>query len=290
MDLFLTLLLNGLHASSLSLLVGLGFSFLFFTRKFFDLSYGALISIGGYGALFLKQTISAPLWLSALFGMCLSSVIGLIIGKLIFDPLQTKKTSPLGMLVASLGVMSVCQAVIALLFTSRFQTLTSFAADQTVQLGQVELTQVRIWLLGLASVVFGLVWLLLRKTTFGKTLRAVNDDAVVAKVIGINTQRITDLATLIAGTLAGLVGVLIGMDTGLEPTVGLPLLLKGITASLIGGLQGPVSVLAGALSLGGLEHLAVWNLPGAWKDAIVFGALLIVLKLRSRHSFSTSRL
>ena len=122
--------------------------------------------------------------------------------------------------------------------------------------------------------------LLLKYTIFGKAIKAVNDDEEVAKIIGINTNKIIGRVFFIGSAIAGLSGILIGFDTGIEPTMGLGLLLKGVIASIIGGIGNLYGGVIGAFFLGFIENFGIWKISGEWKDAIAFALLIIFLLFR----------
>ena len=127
----------------------------------------------------------------------------------------------------------------------------------------------------------GLV-LLLYKTQFGKAVRAISDDEEVARIVGINTNKIIGCVFFIGSALAGLAGILVGFDTGIEPTMGLGLLLKGVIASIIGGVGDIYGGVLGAFLLGFVENFGIWKISGEWKDAIAFTLLIVFLIFRPR--------
>jgi branched-chain amino acid transport system permease protein len=89
----------------------------------------------------------------------------------------------------------------------------------------------------------------------------------------------------IGSALAGLAGILAGYDTGLEPTMGMSLLLKGVIASIIGGIGNVYGGVLGAFLLGFVENFGIWKISGEWKDAIAFGLLIIFLLFRPQGIF-----
>lgn len=275
------IIINSLIAGSIYTLVGLGFTLIYRTVKFFDLGYGVLTAVGGYMVFLLYKNLGLPLVLAIVLGMLAAGFIGWLIDKLVYVRLRKKKASNMILLVASLGVFTALQAVIAIVFTSQFQTLVTGASTQQVFRvagGFITLTQVVI-LAAAAIVTVGTI-LLLNKTTLGKSIKAISDDEEVSKIVGINTRRIIGYVFFIGSAIAGLAGVLVGFDTGIEPTMGMALLLKGVIASIIGGLGSIGGVVIGAYLLAFVENIGVWQISGEWKDAIAFGLLIIFLLWR----------
>ena len=119
-----------------------------------------------------------------------------------------------------------------------------------------------------------------RYTLFGKAIKAVGDDEEVSKIVGINTVKVIGWVFFIGSAIAGLAGILVGFDTGIEPTMGLSLLLKGVIASIIGGIGNVYGGVLGAFLLGFIENFGIWQISGEWKDAIAFGVLILFLLFR----------
>ena len=114
----------------------------------------------------------------------------------------------------------------------------------------------------------------------GKAIRAVSDDPVGASVSGIYPEKVILCAFGIGSALAGMAGVLISLETNIEPTMGMNAILKGIIASIIGGLGSIPGAVFGGFFLGIVENLGIWKIQAGWKDTIAFAVLIIFLLFR----------
>ena len=121
--------------------------------------------------------------------------------------------------------------------------------------------------------------LLLKKTSFGKAVRAIGDDEEVSKVVGINTTAVIAIVFFIGAFFAALAGLLSGHDTAIQPRMGLLLLLKGWIASVVGGIGNLYGAVVGGFILGMIEQFGIWDLAGEWKDVISFVVLILFLSL-----------
>ena len=142
------------------------------------------------------------------------------------------------------------------------------------------LTNNQILIISASLILFIAVWLLIQKTKLGKAIRAVSDDSIGARVVGINSEKIIMVAFAIGSALAGAAGILISLETNIEPTMGFNAILKGIIASIIGGIGSIPGALFGGLFLGLAENIGIWKIQAGWKDAIAFGILIIFLLLK----------
>ena len=126
---------------------------------------------------------------------------------------------------------------------------------------------------------------LLRYTMFGKSVTAIGDNEEVAKIVGINTRKVIGVVFFIGAAIAGLAGISVGFDTGIQPAMGLSLLLKGIAASIIGGVGNVYGGVLGAFLIGFVENFGIWQISGEWKDAIAFALLILFLVFRPQGIF-----
>jgi len=272
---------NSIIAGSLYTLLALGFNLIYGTVKFFDLGYGVLTAVGGYTVFGLAKLLGLNLYLAIVLGVAFAGFLNFLIYRLVYVPLRRKKASNLVLLVASLGVFTVLQALIAILFGNQFQTLSSGSA-RSFEILSATLTSTQLVIFLLGALIFGSLLFLIKKTKIGKIIRAIGDDEEVTKIIGINTEKIVSYVFVFGGVIAGLSGILVGFDTGIEPVMGMNLLMKGVIASIIGGVGNIYGGVLGAFLLGFVENFGVWQISGEWKDAIAFGLLILFLIFRPK--------
>ena len=280
MDILPQLILNSVIASAIYMMIALGFNLIYGTVKFFDIGYGALIAVGGYAVFLFHKKLGLDLSLSIILGILIAGCIGYLINKVVYKKLRDRKASGMVMIVASLGVLTVIQAIIVMFFTSQFQTLSTGGGSRVFEIFGAVITQVQLIILISGLLIMGILAIVLKKTLFGKAINAVADDEEVSKIVGIDTNRIIGRVFFIGSMIAGLAGIFIGFDTGIEPTMGMSLLLKGVIASIIGGIGNIYGGVLGAFLLGFVENFGIWKISGEWKDAIAFGLLIIFLLFR----------
>jgi len=275
------LVLNSIIAGAIYTLVTLGFNLIYSTTKFFNLTHGVMAAVGGYAFFFFSKSLGWPVFLGVILGVVFAGLIGFGLDKIVYLPLRKRKASNMVLLVASLGAFTAIQAIIAILFTSQFQTLNMNVGVQKIyEIFGAVITQVQLIILISGLVIMGILALVVKKTILGKSIKAVSDDEEVSKIVGINTDKIISRVFLIGSAIAGLAGILVGFDTGIEPTMGMNLLLKGTIASIVGGVGNIYGGVLGSFLLGFVENFGIWKISGEWKDAIAFGLLIIFLLFR----------
>ncbi len=281
MGIFVQLVINSLIAGSFYTLMVLGFNLTLSTARFFNFAHGSAAAVGGYTAFFLIDTAHFPLWGAVPVAILAGGSLAWILEKTIYLPLRRKKASNTILLIASLGAFTAIEALLSIVFKTESHTLSAampYNPTFIVLGGAVTLVQV---LLGTTALVCSVLLILfLNRTRFGKTVKAVSDDEEVSRIVGINTDRVIGRVFFLSGALAALAGIFQGLDTTIEPTVGMLLLLSGIIACIVGGVGSTLGGVLGAYLLAFVENFGIWKIPGEWKGAIAFGLLIVFLVFR----------
>lgn len=280
MDIIPQLIVNSIIAGAIYSMVALGFNLIYGTAKFFDLGYGVLTAVGGYAVFYFSRTLGFNIYVAILLGVFIAGLVGFLVEKIVYKKLRSRKASSMVFMVAALGVMTTIQAIIAILFSSQFQVFPVSINSSTYPLFGGVITGVQVITLILSILIMFVLVLVLRYTKFGKAIKAVSDDSEVSEIVGIDTDKIISKVFFIGSAIAGLAGILVGFDTGIQPTMGFSLLLKGVIASIIGGVGNIYGGVLGAFLLGFIENFGIWKISGEWKDAISFGVLIIFLLFR----------
>lgn len=144
----------------------------------------------------------------------------------------------------------------------------------------VVITPIQVFILIASVILFIILWIIVDKTKIGQAVRAVADDPIGASVSGINPEKIILYAFGIGSALAGMAGILVSLETNIEPTMGLNAILKGIIASIIGGIGSIPGAVLGGFFLGIVENLGIWKISAGWKDTISFAVLILFLLLK----------
>lgn len=280
------LIINSLIVGSLYALLAMSFNFVFGATKFFNFVHGSYALMGGYAVFLFARVFGWPDFLAVPLAIFIAGAAAFILDKIVNLPLRKRKSTDTVKLVASIGIFTIIQALAAIFFSSQFQTLASPAFNQKIYTFYTAVfTQTQLAMFMAAILIFAGLVLFLKFTLFGKAINAISDDEEVAKIVGINTNKIISYVFFIGAAIAALPGILIGYDTGLEPIMGLNLFLKGVIAAVIGGIGSVPGGFLGGYLLGFAENFGIWKISGEWKDAIAFGLLILFLLFRPSGIF-----
>ena len=265
-------------------MVALGFAVIYRTVKFFHLAHGVVYTSGAYIGYTLAVQLKLPIILAFLLAMPLSAFLGVLIERIVYHPLREKKASNLILLLASFGVFIFIQNLIQLIYGAQTLSLRTGPVKEGYAIFSAVITSVQITILITSIVLMIALWFFVMKTKLGKAMRAVSDDPVAANIVGINPEKIIMISFALGSALAGAAGFLIGLETNLEPTMGFSMILKGIIASIVGGIGSIPGAMIGGVFIGLSENIGIAWLPSAWKDVIVY-IILIIFLLVKPHGF-----
>ncbi len=237
----------------------------------------AAIVLGAFVAVLVANTPSLGLYLSWGVACLLSGTVSLALYRGLYVTMRERANSPLIMLVASLGILLAITAFITIVFRSAPRPLPDTFGSEPWTIGGANIKGFNVFAIGLALAGFSILLFMVKKTAFGKAVRAIGDDEEVAKVVGINTTVVIAIVFFIGAVYAALAGLVSGHDTAIQPRMGLLLLLKGWIASVVGGIGSLYGAIVGGFALGMLEQFGIWDLAGEWRDVISFIVLIVFL-------------
>ena len=277
---YIQLIINGIALGSVYSLIALGFTLIFSVLKFSNFSHGGVMVVSAYFAYIVCKSWNlgfVPMILiTVLFGGCLSCLVQFI-G---FERLRRTKGSSMLFFVSSANLGTLLQNIIILMFASSYYSYPSFFSRSFFQINEhLTIAVTDMIMLGLSAVGIMVLMYILYKTRMGISIRALSMDSDTAKLMGINVSFVMALTFFISGMLAAIAGVLCGMKFLLYPQLK-DLVMKGMTASILGGLGNISGALYGGLLLGLLEVFMTNFVGSSLQPACTFLFAIIFLIFR----------
>lgn len=289
MSLIAQLTINGLIAGSIYALVACGFSLIYSTNKFMHFAHGVSVTVAGYILFALFAEFSVNIFLAAFLTIIFTGLFGLFVFRVIYLPLQKKGVSNVVLLIASLGILIFFENLIQLIFGADVKTINYIEVSKGLTLFGAIITPLQILIFLISIALFVGLYFFMKKTRLGRNMRAVSDNKDLASIVGINSRRIADYSFFIGSALAGIAGILIGLEQNLNPTMGTTLVIKGFTGAVIGGITSVPASILGSYLLGLAENYGIWFLPSGYKDAIAFVLLFIFLLFKPKGLFGIDK-
>jgi len=273
----LQVLINGIIAGSVYSLVASGFSLIYSTNKFVHFAHGAVIAFSSYILFLLFSILGINFWISSLLTITFTSFLGYFINYFIYKPLRKKKASASILLIASLALLIIIESLIIIFFGADVKTLNLIKVSEGIQIMGAIITPLQIIIIFVSVILFIFLMYFMKSTKLGKAMRAVADNKDVAEIVGISSENIYSWSFIIGSGIAGIGAILIALEQNIEPVMGTSLMIKGFTASVIGGIGSVPGAVLGSYIIGLVENIGIMFLPSGYKDAIAFVILFIFL-------------
>ncbi len=276
-------IVNALGLGSIYALVAVGLAMVFGILRLINFAHGEVLMLGGYAAVFFALN-GWPFWMVALLSVIATIIIGVIMERIAYRPLRG--APDVALLLTSLGVSIALQNLAMLVFGTQpkaFPTPEAMGGQLSLG-GGVQVSTVNVISIVTALVMMVLLTFFVTRTTIGTQMRATAENAMAARLMGININTVIVAAFIVGSALAGVAGLLYGARVGrIEYTSGFIPVLKAFVATVIGGFGSIPGAVLGGFILGFAEIMLVSLLPDdltKYRDAFVFGALILILLFR----------
>jgi branched-chain amino acid transport system permease protein len=283
----LQVLLWGLYAGCIYILLATGLNLIFGVMKVVNFAHGQLLMIGAY-VTFTFYALSG--WnpyvlIAASFPILI--LIGVTIERLCFRPILG--TGKLNEIFISIGLIYILENAAALIWTDEWREIQSPYSEMWVTIAGVRFPLDYLIIIGTTVLILLALWGFLRRTRLGKAVRATSQNRNAAMLMGINVEKMDMLTFGIGAGIAGAAGTLwVVSGQVFNPYMGSLPAIKAFAIIIIGGLGSIPGAIVGGLIYGVVENFAILTLGGAWKDAISFLLLIIVLVVKPTGIFGES--
>ncbi len=273
----LQLSLNGLMAGAVLAVPAIGLTMIYAVLRFVNFSVAAHMAVGAFAGYMLNVWLGLPAWI-AIFGAFIgAAAFGIASDHVGLRPLRGQ--SALTLAIASIAVNLMIESTIRFFFGgSPRDYAIPLRRDWHFGFLHVGPQQVENVIIAVAAM--ALLFLFLTFTLTGKAMRAVADNPMLADSKGIDPDRMARLAIGIGMGLAGIGGMLVGLDTSIDPLVGFRAILSVFAAAVVGGLGSVPGAVVGGLAIGLAEELSLLVLAPTYKGVVGFLAILVILLLR----------
>lgn len=271
------LLANAWVTASSYFLFGLAFAGVYRIGRFFDVTPAVGFIAGAYIGHWLASYTNFPLPLAIGVPVVIAGMLGMLLAY-VQNLTAYRHRSPGEKFVASLALVIVCQSAAALW---RGDDTKVFPwAIEVLHFGSVGVTSAQLSLCTFAVGVWVVVAVLFYGTSWGRLYRAVASDPELAAIHGVRVPAVALVSGIVCMALAAAIGILVGADVGVTPTMGFKGILFGVIAVVIGGAESLAGIALGALLLAVTQHLVSFYLGGHWQDVAVFLVLATFLLVR----------
>jgi branched-chain amino acid transport system permease protein len=271
-------LVNGLTLGAVYTLIALSFSLVMGILGVLNLAIAELFMLGGYFG-FAVLMAQLPLPLALVAGMAGAALVAAIVERIGYQPFRT--TSVVTPMLSTLGFSIILQNVATNVWGSDPLQLSDEVLSGRFNIGPVSVSAIQLTVLGVTVLLVALLAFLVQRTSIGRALRAVAENRDVARLLGVPAGRITLIAFMLSGALAGAAGDLIGVHyAAITPYIGVEIGLKAIAVMVVGGTTRIWGALIAGPLMGVVEVMTVAYGGSQIRDFVVYGFMILILLLR----------
>ena len=278
MELVVQAVINGLVSGALLAVPAIGFTAMFAVLRFPNFSVSGIATLGAFGG---YVAYGAGLQMAGSLAVAFASagLVGLFLDRTAHLPLVKQGALPAA--IASIASGLVLENVVRLGFGNDLRGYDRPIA-RDMHFGGLRVSPQQLETMGIALAIMLLVFAALAFTRVGKAMRATADNPELAALKGIRPERVAMAASFVGMGLVGIGGMLLGLDSSIDPLTGTRILLSIFAAAVLGGLGSVPGAVLGAFLIGIAEELSVLVVGSPYRSAVGFFAILIVLSIRPR--------
>lgn len=278
--------LNGIMAGALLAIPAVGLTAMFSVLRYPNFCVGALATVGAFTAWYFNVNHGVGVLPTVVLAFAMAAIVGVVVEQVALARLRP--SGALTVAIGSIAAMIVLENVVRFFFGNDLRSFdTPLVRDWFfwgLRVGPQQLQTAVI-----AVVIMGALFAFFLFTRYGKAMRAVADNPDLARLYRIDPKRIAIFAVLLGSGLSGIGGVLLGLDSAIEPMTGSRLLLPIFAAAVLGGLGSIPGAFCGALLIGLGEEMSLLVIPPTYRSAVGFVVILLVLSLRPQGLFGERR-
>ena len=283
-------LMPGVVLGCIYALGAIGISLTFGILRFSNFAHGDTMTFGVYVTLSLVLMSGLHPLIVAPLAMAVTSVMAIGVDKIFYKPFRNSPTIML--VIASFGLMLMIRSAVQFFWGVQLQPMVKGIQMPMQDLKPLLLPEKHVLIIGGTVILMFAVHLLLTRTRIGKAMRAVSDSPELARVTGIDTEKVIRMTWIVGSCLAVAAGVFLAMDTHVETMMGFKLLLPMFAAAILGGIGKPYGAVAGGLVIGIAEELSAYPWIGTapllnpgYKAGVAFAIMVAMLIWRPQGLF-----
>jgi branched-chain amino acid transport system permease protein len=287
MHLFIQACILGLLAGGVYALMASGLTLAFGVMRVINVAQGAMIVLGAFLSYSLFTKLHIDPFVSVLILTPLMFLVGVVLQLVFIRPLRADEREELSLLVTWALALGI-EGLLSVLYKTNYRSTITSYADKSWRVLGYHLSEVRVFAFGMSVVILTLLYLLLSRTEFGRTVRATVQNPVSARLLGVNVDKVSAMGFGISVATATAAGAVFGMVTPFFPGSHYDLISRLLSIIVLGGLGSLGGAIIAALFMGMAEAVFAAEISPTWSSFTFFIVLIAILLLRPQGLFGTN--
>ncbi|MXW60220.1 MAG: branched-chain amino acid ABC transporter permease [Acidimicrobiaceae bacterium] len=277
---------TGLKLGMIIAMSAVGLSLIYGTTGLVNFAHGELVTFGAVIAWYFNTSWGGlNLVVAAALGLIVCGALGAGLESGLFRPLQRRRLGVFQLVVITIGLSLLGRQAIQLFFGAEPRPYVDYQVQDRWDFGPWAVTPREVATVATIAVVLAVVAITLQLSRFGKATRAVADNTDLARVAGIDVNRVVLIVWTIGAMLAGLGGIFVGLDADIDPYLGFQLLLLIFAGVELGGLGTAYGAVVGSVLIGFATEISTLWISPELKFVVPLAVLILVLLLRPQGLF-----
>ena len=276
---FLQLVISGLATGAIYALAAIGFTLLWQTTQTINFAQGEFMMLPAFFALAAMRWAGAPFWLACIVAVIAAVLfLGVAYKKVIIDPLRGQPV--LAVVISTLALAIFLKDGVKDVYSAEAQSFPTILPDTMLSFGGVNVSLAQIGVLIVATGTILLLSWFLNQTRTGRQMQATAQNPTVARILGINIERMILYTFLINGALAGMASLLISPIYLAKFSNGEVLGMAAFVAAIVGGFNQVRGAIVGGLVIGVVDNLAAAYVSTQYRQAVPLFLLVLIILFR----------
>jgi branched-chain amino acid transport system permease protein len=280
-------ILLGVLTAGVYALMASGQTLIFGIMKVVNLAQGAMVILGAYLAYQLFTSYGIDPLLAIPVTTLVMFILGVVVQVLFLQPLRDEDRSELSLLV-TFAVALLLEGVMSVTWKTTIRSINTSYANSSWSVFGYQITLVRLWAFLLSFVALGLLYVLLNRTRFGRAIRATVQNPESARLLGVESRRVSAIGFGLGSATAAAAGSIYGLLYPFNPGSHYDLISRLLSIVLLGGLGSIGGAVVGALIVSTSSAIVASAISPAWSEMTFFVILLLVLLIRPQGLFGTT--
>lgn len=287
LDQILQFVLSGVMVGSVYAIVALGYTLVYRATDAINFAQGEFVMLGGVIAVAIFKSFGFSMPLVVLCTIISVTVVGILLARITIYSL--KSLVPVSIIVVTIGASVFMKGFTMMAWGKDALSLPSFSGDKPILLLGAAFLPQGFWILGVSALVLLGIHFFFKHSLTGKAMKGCASNKWAATLMGINVKRMSLYSFAMAGMTGSIAGIITTPVTLTAWDRGLMLGLKGFCGAVLGGMGTTFGATLGGFILGLVETLCAGLISSAYKDAIAFLLLIIVLFTKPQGFFGKKK-
>jgi len=271
---FPQLLVNGLVTGSFYVLIALGLTIIYGILDISHFAHGSVAMLSGYIGYIIVSDLGLNLFVALVLSMIFAAFVGMVLERLAYRPV--KDAPHINGFIIALALMLIIDNLAVIIFGPNQVSIRTDYTD-VFKFASVSISSLRVYLFITSILLVTTLYIIIKYTKIGKAIRAVAQNKEAAKIVGIDTDRISSVVFALGSAMAGAAGIFIGAVFALYPAMGGHTVMIGFAILILGGLGSFPGAIIGGFIIGLAETFGAAWISSAYKDLFAFLVLILVL-------------